>query len=216
MRENKKKYKLKNLSVFSVHFVSDPAVEKARFIIKKEKGGLNMDNNEIINELTEEQKVANEVVIKENEKQKDIVAFVKEFLDKVQEEFKEIPNAIAAALENLKKSLEGYGYPEAYPEPVEKSQNSELMQELQKSKKELEELKVELWARDRISEGKPPALINVMKQKVLEGKATTDVFDEVLKATNSIVMKQVSVDTETSTKQNEIVDKIAELLNWKK
>ena len=232
-KEKKKKLRrLRDLRIFSIHFVDDPAVEQARFLIKKRKGGLEMDERELREERAEEEAISKSLEDKrkaeaeprkeeakpeEIEKTEDPMKLVKDFLAQIKDIITQLPAPVEEAVKALEKAVEeGYGY----PAPEEKSKNPELAklyEELEKSKRETQKLKTELWAKEQIAKGKPPAVVNRLAEKLIDNPSMQELFEEILKSVPSIELGQKTeepVKKETAKEIKEKVDKLAKALNW--
>lgn len=218
--KRKKKKRLRNLDVFSIHFVDEPAVERAKFLVKKRKGGFEMDEKEVLEERQEEEKVSKELEEKANEaeiaKAEDPMEIVKAFLEQIKGLETKLPAPVELAIEELRKAVEeGYGY----PAPEEKSKNPELAklyEELEKSKRETQELKAQLWAKEHIAKGKPPAVVNKLAEKLIEAPEMKELFDEILKSVPSVELGQKTEEAIKKSAEDiqERVNKLAKALNW--
>lgn len=222
MNEKKRKKKrLRDLKVFSIHFVDEPAVERAKFLLKKRKGGLDMDEKELRAEQAEEQAIGEQLKetanAEEVEKAADPMQIVKDFLARIKDVVSQLPAPVEEAIKALQKAVEeGYGY----PAPEERSKNPELAklyEELEKSKRETQQLKAELWAKEHIARGKPPAVVNKLAEKLVEAPKMKELFDEILKSVPSVELGQkVEEEVKKSSAEDirEKVDKLARVLNW--
>jgi len=201
MGKKRKLHKLENLEVFSIHLVDDPAVEEAKFLVKKSKGGKNMDKRELVDEMNEEEQISER--IQEVEKSADeALKLVGKFLDDIKELADDLPDKIKDAVGKLADAFKAsYGY------PVPKSKDPELAklyEELQKHKEETNILKAELWAKERIAEGKPPAVVNKLVELLKSTPAMKDTAEEILKAIPSVDLSQKASEKITKDKLEEM------------
>lgn len=219
--KKRKKKRLRDLKVFSIHFVDEPAVEQAKFLLKKRKGGLNMDEKELRAEQAEEQAIGEQLKetanAEEVEKAADPMQIVKDFLEQIKDVVSQLPAPVEEAIKALQKAVgEGYGY----PAPESKSKDPELAklyEELEKSKKETQKLRAELWAKEHVAKGKPPAVVNKLAEKLVEAPEMKELFDEILKSVPSVELGQKAEEEIKKNQAKDIsekVDKLAKALNW--
>lgn len=175
--------KLKDLDVLSVHFVDDPAVEDAKFLIKKSKNP---------------EEVKQEEVKEETEKEEVAKSFEKDF-KKAIELLMKVKDKLPDEVKKLIDKLKDYSYGEIYPEPTKKSKEvEEVLKAKEQVEKELEEvkksyikLKVETWANDWIAKGITPAMVEKAKEKVLENVDLMDSFNEIFENAPKIQLDEV-------------------------
>lgn len=219
----KKKYRLRNLKITSVHFVFEPAVQAAKFLIKKEKGGNSMDDlkKEVQLETEEEKKIEQELAQPaqtqetqevEKARKKTFLDVTREFIEKIKT-FDDVPDKLKKLVAKIEEFMSdySYGYPEAYPEPTKKS-----IELIEKYKKEVSELKAKLWEYEMISKGKPPAVVKKLVEIIKSNEEILPIATELIDAIPSVNTAQISSQEAEAPIQRlqEKVEKIAKMFNW--